>query len=60
MIDNIKTKRGARTIALDEATHRLYLPTADFEKPEANASENQRPKMIAGTFQVLVIETIEQ
>ncbi len=56
VIATVPTKRWARTIALDATTHRLFLPTADFEKPAANAPANERPKMIAGSFQVLVIE----
>src|SRR5215510_1888276 len=50
----IPTKRGARTIAVDQQTHLIYLPTADFEKPDPN-TPNARPRMIPGTFQVLVI-----
>jgi YVTN family beta-propeller protein len=46
----IATKKSARTIVLDETTHRLYLPAADME-PVANG----RPKMIAGSFQILVL-----
>ena len=49
----IPTKRGARTITIDEATHTLYLPTADFE---AGPPQGQRPKPIPGTFQVLVVK----
>ena len=49
----IATKRGARTITVDKLTHLLYLPTADFE-PMA-PDQKGRPKMIPGTFQVLVI-----
>lgn len=52
VIANMPTKRGARTIALDESTHNLYLPTADF-KP---AASGERPTMIPGTFQVLVVK----
>ena len=52
VVENVITKKGARTIALDKATHLVYLPTAEFE-PMA-AGEKGRPKMIAGTFQVLV------
>jgi DNA-binding beta-propeller fold protein YncE len=52
----VKTKPRARTIAIDETTHRLYLPTAEFEPLSANAAKNERPKMVAGTFQVLVID----
>jgi hypothetical protein len=48
----IPTRKGARTITIDESTHTLYLPTAEFE---ANTPKGQRPKMIPGTFQVLVV-----
>jgi YVTN family beta-propeller protein len=56
VIDNVKTKPGARTIALDDKTHRLFLPTAEFEALAPNAAKDERPKMIAGSFQILVIE----
>jgi YVTN family beta-propeller protein len=49
----VTTKRGARTITADQLTHLIYLPTADFE-PQSNPPQG-RPKMIPGTFQVLVI-----
>lgn len=52
-IESIVTKKYARTIALDKATHLVYLPTADMEKQDPN--QKGRPKMIAGSFQVLVI-----
>ncbi len=55
VIDNITTRRGARTITIDEKTHKIYLPTADFETPSADASKKTRPKMIPGSFQVLVL-----
>lgn len=48
----IPTKKGARTITIDESTHTLYLPTADLDP---NTPKGQRPKMIPGTFQVLVV-----
>ncbi|MDN3658852.1 YncE family protein [Ferruginibacter paludis] len=50
-VTTITTKRSARTIAVDEATHKIYLPAADLEAAPAGGG---RPKMIAGTFQVLV------
>ncbi|MFM9909354.1 MAG: YncE family protein [Chitinophagaceae bacterium] len=53
VIDNIVTKKGARTITLDKQSHLLYLPTAEFEASVPN--QQGRPKMIPGTFQVLVI-----
>ncbi len=53
VVENIVTKRGARTIALDKATHILYLPAAEFEP--ADPTQKGRPKMLPGTFQVLVV-----
>jgi len=53
-VATVTTKRGARTIVIDEQTHWVYLPTADFEKPDPN-TPTARPRMIPGTFQVLVI-----
>ena len=47
----IPTKKSARTIAVDESTHKIYLPAADLEAPPANG---MRAKMIPGSFQVLV------
>jgi YVTN family beta-propeller protein len=54
LLGNYATKRGARTITIDEAGGDLFLPTADFEAPVAQGT---RPKMIPGSFQVLVIKT---
>ena len=53
-VATVTSKRGARTITVDEQTHLIYLPTADFEQPDP-ANPKARPKMIPGTFQVLVI-----
>ena len=57
VLQTVTTQRGARTMALDEATGKVYLVTADFgPRPEAT-KENPRPRppMIPGTFVVLVI-----
>ncbi|HTE28928.1 MAG TPA: hypothetical protein VK666_01035 [Chryseolinea sp.] len=50
--DNVVTKKGGRTITIDEANHTLYIPTASFGTPEA---EGKRPPVIPGTFMVMVI-----
>jgi YVTN family beta-propeller protein len=55
ILSNMPTKKGARTICLDDATHTIYLPTADFEAKKPTDDPKARPKMIAGTFQVLVV-----
>lgn len=54
----LSTQRGARTIALDTQTHRLYLPTAEFgATPPATAqSPHPRPTPVPGTFVVLVVQ----
>jgi len=54
LLGNFVTMRGARTIAVDEMTHLVYLPTAEFEAADPNVPK-ARPKMISGTFQVLVV-----
>jgi len=50
IIDNIKTKKSARTITNDPSTHEVFLPAAEFGKEIAG----QRPPVIPGTFQILV------
>jgi DNA-binding beta-propeller fold protein YncE len=52
VIDNVPTKRGARTMGLDLKTHSIFLPTADFEPA---APGERRGKMKAGSFVVLVV-----
>jgi YVTN family beta-propeller protein len=52
ILATVPTKRGARTIVADQQTHWIYLSTAEFEQA---ADATARPKMIPGTFQVLVI-----
>ena len=53
VIKNLPTQRGARTLSVDARSHSIYLPTADFGTPAAG--EN-RPPMIPGTFQVLIVK----
>jgi DNA-binding beta-propeller fold protein YncE len=57
VLENAATGRGARTMALDAKTHLVYLPSAKFEDaPEPKAGERRaRPKMVAGSFQILVL-----
>jgi len=53
VLETVATKKGARTIALDNASHLIYLPMAEFEPADPN--QKGRPKMKPGTFQILVI-----
>ena len=49
--ETVPTQLGARTLALDERTGRIYLPTAQYTP----AVGGGRPKATPGTFQVLVV-----
>jgi len=51
VIDNVVTKRSARTCAVNEKTHEVYLPEADTQPGAAG----ERPKVVPGTFGVLVV-----
>jgi DNA-binding beta-propeller fold protein YncE len=59
VVQTLQTARGARTIALDGATQRLYLPTAQFGPTPAATAETARPRppILPGTFEVLVVGT---
>jgi DNA-binding beta-propeller fold protein YncE len=57
VVQNVETERGARTIALDEKTHKLYLPTAQFGPAPAASAANAhpRPAILPDTFKILVV-----
>ncbi|HEX7652590.1 MAG TPA: YncE family protein [Verrucomicrobiae bacterium] len=51
LVQTLKTEKGARTMTLDPATHKIYLASAKFDAP----AEGQRHgKLVAGSFKVLV------
>ncbi|HEY1492514.1 MAG TPA: hypothetical protein VGF35_07780 [Steroidobacteraceae bacterium] len=56
-LQSLATQRGARTMALDEQRHRIFLVTADFGPPPAATAEHPhpRPAILPGTFRLLVI-----
>ncbi|HJZ76358.1 MAG TPA: YncE family protein [Vicinamibacterales bacterium] len=51
VLENIATERGARTIAVDEKTHKVYLPTAKT----APSASGGRATYLPNTFKVLVV-----
>jgi hypothetical protein len=55
--ENVPTKRGARTMALDPAGHRIFLVTAEFGPPPAStaAQPHPRPAILPDSFVVLVV-----
>jgi YVTN family beta-propeller protein len=56
VVQSLKTERGARTMALDPQTHRIYLPTAQFQpapSPSPGVSPT-RPTIVPNTLKLLV------
>jgi DNA-binding beta-propeller fold protein YncE len=53
LVQNVTTKKSARTITLDQQSHLVYLPAADLEAPEPG--QKGRPKMKPGSFQIIVL-----
>jgi YVTN family beta-propeller protein len=57
VLDTVKTQAGARTMALDSATGRVYLVTAEFGPAPAATTEQPRPRptVVPDSFTVLVV-----
>jgi DNA-binding beta-propeller fold protein YncE len=57
VVETITTEKSARTLALDNKTHNIYLSAAQFGAPPAATPDNPhaRPKIVADTFHVLVV-----
>jgi hypothetical protein len=54
VLETVPTESGARTMVLDPKTHRILLPTADFQQVGGGV-ENRRPSAKADSFHVLVV-----
>ena len=52
VVENVPTKRSARTLGLDLKTHKIFLPAADFDPP---APGERRGKMKPDSFVILVV-----
>ncbi len=57
-VATVPTQRGARTMALDAKTHKIYMSTAEYGPPPAPTADRPRPRppVIPGSFTVLVLE----
>ncbi len=57
VVENVSTQEGARTMALDRKTHRVYLVTAKFGPPPPPTPERPHPwhSIVPDTFTVLVV-----
>jgi DNA-binding beta-propeller fold protein YncE len=55
--DNVKTQEGARTLALDDKTHQVFVVTAKFGPPPAPTADNPHPRhtILPDSFVVIVI-----
>ena len=55
--ENVKTQEGARTLALDEKTHQVFVVTAKFGPPPVPTAENPHPRhaILPDSFVVLVL-----
>jgi outer membrane protein assembly factor BamB len=56
LVETIKTEFGARNMALDSKTHKLFIDTADFAPAAAPTTEQPKPQPtpVSGTFRLLV------
>jgi len=52
VVENVPTKKSARTLGLDLKTHKIFLPAADFDPP---APGERRGKMKPGSFVIVVV-----
>jgi YVTN family beta-propeller protein len=52
----LTTQRGARTVALDDKTHKLYLPAASFGVAKPSVLDaHPKPPILPASFVVLVV-----
>jgi hypothetical protein len=58
LVQTVTTEVGARTMAVDIKTHRVFLPCADFVPAGGSTGDNSKSRrtMVAGSFRVLVLE----
>ncbi len=57
VVQTLTTPKRSRTMALDPATHRLYVAAAEFAAPVTGPDgQQQRPQVLPGSFRVVVYE----
>jgi DNA-binding beta-propeller fold protein YncE len=57
-LPTVQTQRGARTMALDPASGRVYLATSDIDKIDPPATPGGRPHVswVPGSFKLLILD----
>jgi YVTN family beta-propeller protein len=60
VVQTLKTERSARTMVLDPKTHRIYLPSAQFEPAPSPSpgSSPVRPTIVPNTLKLLIYSPI--
>jgi YVTN family beta-propeller protein len=58
VLQNVATEEGAKSMALDDATHRVYVVSSKFGPAPAATADNPhpRPSIVPDTFSVLVAQ----
>ena len=57
VVQTLKTRVGAKTMALDHATHTIYLPTAEFGEEK---DRRGRAKAKPDSFMVVVVKPVQK
>ena len=52
VVQNLETRAGSKTMALDESAHTIYLPSAKFT---GEPTAHPRPSVVPGSIEVLVV-----
>jgi len=54
VVQTLETATGARTMALDPATHRIYLAAAKYAPPPEGSPANARPAIVPGSMHLKI------
>ena len=62
LVQSLTTEKGARTIALDPKTHRIFLPTAQFGPPPTPSpgASPGRPTILPNSLKLLIYGSTEK
>ncbi len=57
VVENVPTVKGARTMALDTSTHKIYLSSAEYGPAPAATAQNAhpRPAILPDSFKILIV-----
>jgi hypothetical protein len=60
VLQTVKTENGARTMALDVSTGRVYLVTAQFGPAPATTGDMPHPRrsVVPDSFEIIIVEQV--